>query len=111
MSRYKKKKLSDSPETIATAKKLAQQVKNPAQNKTQVKLLEQGIKKGITLYKKQQKEKQRKANKLQKQQQKHKQEIPEMSVKSKCSKLPWILLFLTWIGIGAAITIILPYIN
>jgi len=101
--RYKKKALQDSPETIAEAKQLTKQVQKPSQAKAQTRLIEQGIQKGITLYKKQHKEKMRQLDKQHKQQQKHKTEENPLAIEKKSNAiLPWILLILTWLGIGSA---------
>ena len=98
--KYHKHKTGDSPETIETAQHISKQVKAPAQTKAQTKLIEQGIRKGITLYKKQQKDKARNLDKRLKKVQQHQPEtMIEVPKKSSCW-LSWTLLIFTWIGMG-----------
>jgi hypothetical protein len=99
-----------SQQTQEDALKIARGIQRPAQTKEQTKLIAQGIQKGIDLYKKQQKEKARDLNKklkkisIQKRQSiepdgDHDDEIPESMVYRQ-HWLPWLLLFLTWLGVS-----------
>ena len=96
-----------SQQTQEEALKLAKGTQRPAQTKEQTRLIAQGIQKGIDLYKKQQKEKTRDLNrKLKKISSQKEQSIEsddhETQEKIVCRQnwLPWLLLFLTWLGIG-----------
>lgn len=100
---------SPSPETKQDALAIAKATQKPGQTKEQTKLIAQGVEKGIALYKKQQKEKARQADKARKKNQKAKtaptQEValsPEpQSVPSRSKTntwLPWGLLIISWIG-------------
>ncbi|MCA0934624.1 DUF2956 domain-containing protein [Vibrio alginolyticus] len=84
--------------------------------KEQTKLIAQGIEKGIALYKKQQKERNRQADKAKKKQQRDKQRQSEELTHSEVQTtaeptsknsptLPWVLLVLSWIGFAATILI------
>lgn len=104
MSRYSKKN-NVSEQTRDEALKIARGTQKPGQTKEQTRLIAQGIQKGIDLYKKQQKTKARELNKKLKRVSQHidcsnesstQQALPAESVKS--SKLPWILLLLSWLG-------------
>lgn len=96
-----------SQQTQEEAMKIARGIQRPAQTKEQTKLIAQGIQKGIELYKKQQNEKARDLNKKLKKVSRQKpqlaesddHEIPETVVDGQ-SWLPWLLLGLTWSGIG-----------
>ena len=82
---------------------VAKSIQKPGQTKEQTKLIAQGIQKGIDQYKKQQKAKAREADKLRKKQQRHSDQVddaePLVAEQSSAgSKLPWILLILSWIG-------------
>lgn len=96
-----------SPQTQDEALKIAKSIQRPAQTKEQTKLITQGIQQGIDLYKRQQKEKARELNKQRKKMATRKQqpieqdedEIQEMIVYQQ-HWLPWLLLILTWLGIG-----------
>ncbi len=106
----KKKTNTPSVESQQEALKIAKATQKPAQTKEQTKLIAQGIEKGIALYKKQQKERGRQADKAKKRVQKEKQTLQanqdqEQNVdsdnettSSHASKLPWLLLFASWIG-------------
>ncbi|WP_068712544.1 DUF2956 domain-containing protein [Vibrio tritonius] len=96
-------------ETQNDAMKMAKATQRPGQTKEQTKLIAQGIEKGIALYKKQQKEKSRQADKAKKKAQKLKtskpaQVQPEVDDKATepnhtlLSRLPWALLIVSWIG-------------
>ncbi len=90
-----------SPETETEAMKIARATQRPKQTKEQTKLIAQGIEKGIAQYKKQQKVKHRAHDKQRKQTVK-KVEIPvsiEDDSKNNNSRLPWVLLAITWCGI------------
>ncbi|HHX8499719.1 TPA: DUF2956 domain-containing protein [Vibrio diabolicus] len=96
-----------SQETQAEAMRIAKSTQKPGQTK----LIAQGIEKGIAQYKKQQKERNRQADKAKKKQQREKQRQHEEAIeqdnitddapKHVSSKLPWILLALSWIGFAA----------
>lgn len=107
----KQKSTPPSAETTQEAMKLAKAIQKPNQTKEQTKLVAQGIEKGITLYKKQQKQKARDADKVRKRTQKQKQavkvddthdnhtEVDTATSPNKISViLPWILLFVSWVG-------------
>ncbi len=67
-----KNKIAPSEQTQQEAFKIANATQKPGQTKEQTKLIAQGIEKGIALYKKQQKEKGRQADKARKKAQKTK---------------------------------------
>ncbi|WP_299694675.1 DUF2956 domain-containing protein [uncultured Vibrio sp.] len=106
----KKKINTPSVESQQEAMKIAKATQKPAQTKEQTKLIAQGIEKGIALYKKQQKERNRQADKAKKRVQKEKQiqqttlnqeDSVQPSVETSPnhnSKLPWILLIASWVG-------------
>ncbi|MGR5243824.1 DUF2956 domain-containing protein [Vibrio sp. PNB23_22_6] len=104
-----------SQETQAEAMKVAKATQKPGQTKEQTKLIAQGIEKGIALYKKQQKERNRQADRAKKMQQKEKQrrreqvtaqeEVVTNMPQDKPSVLPWALLVLSWIGFATYILI------
>ncbi|WP_375321045.1 DUF2956 domain-containing protein [Aliivibrio logei] len=113
MTNNKKTKEISSIETQQEAMKIAKATQKPAQTKEQTKLIAQGIEKGITLYKKQQKEKAREADKLKKKTLRQKQNNETISgieakqaqqaqqdkINAESNKaLPWILLALSWAG-------------
>ncbi|WP_070962794.1 DUF2956 domain-containing protein [Vibrio sonorensis] len=103
-----KNKSTPSPQTQQEAMKIAKATQKPGQTKEQTKLIAQGIEKGIALYKKQQKQKSRDADKAKKRAQKAKQSNapvvndtvsePVEIVNHKRSLLPWGLLIASWIG-------------
>lgn len=100
-----------SEQTQQEAQTIAKATQRPGQTKEQTKLITQGIEKGIALYKKQQKEKHRQADKLRKKALKAKQssteeiheaddyvsELDDVSHTNQ-AKLAWILLVLSWVG-------------
>jgi hypothetical protein len=96
-----------SPQTQEDALKIARATQRPAQTKEQTRLIAQGIQKGIDLYKKQQKEKARELNRKLKKVSSQKaqslepddDEIP-VTIVYRQHWLPWLLLFLTWLGMG-----------
>ena len=106
-----KNKIVPSEETQQEAMKIAKATQKPGQTKEQTRLVAQGIEKGIALYKKQQKEKNRKADKAKKKAQKEKvlatskpteavedtQEIKQQN----STKLPWFLLVASWVLFAA----------
>ncbi|MEZ9073424.1 DUF2956 domain-containing protein [Vibrio splendidus] len=106
----KKKTNTPSVESQQEALKIAKATQKPGQTKEQTKLIAQGIEKGIALYKKQQKERSRQADKAKKRVQKEKQTQQvnldeennvDTSVEitsNHASKLPWLLLFVSWVG-------------
>ena len=83
---------------------MARATQRPGQSKEQTKLIAQGIQKGIDLYKKQQKEKAReqskRAKKAAKTETTETQSDSPVESATGCSKLPWILLALSWLGFG-----------
>jgi len=96
-----------SPQTQEEALKLAKATQRPAQTKEQTKLIAQGIQKGIDLYKKQQKEKAREINKRLKKAVRQKGESSETESTDTEETiiywqhwLPWVLLILSWLGMG-----------
>lgn len=96
-----------SQQTQEEALKLARGTQRPAQTKEQTRLIAQGIQKGIDLYKKQQKEKTRDLNrKLKKISSQKEQSIEsddhetQEKIVYRQNRLPWLLLFLTWLGMG-----------
>ncbi len=96
-----------SPQTQEEALKLAKSIQRPAQTKEQSKLIAQGIQQGIDLYKKQQKEKARELNKRLKKTTKQKNEPVDSDelehttiIIYRQHWLPWVLLTLSWLGIG-----------
>lgn len=101
-------KIIPSEQTQQQAMAMAKAVQKPGQTKEQTKLIAQGIEKGIALYKKQQKEKNRQADKARKKALKSKASGLEMhnsppfddvdTVTNTSNQLPWILLAISWIG-------------
>ena len=96
-----------STETLEEAAKIAKGTQRPAQTKEQTRLIAQGIQKGIDQYKKQQKEKARELNKRLKKASRQTDssvqgEAPEIEamIVYRQHWLPWLLLVLTWLGIG-----------
>jgi hypothetical protein len=105
-------KTTISPETQQDALSTAKAIQKTGQTKEQTKLIAQGIEKGITEYKKQQKTKARERDKLRKLQLKEKSHSTKGSVdnidngeeyspKSQFTSATWVaitLLILSWIG-------------
>jgi hypothetical protein len=96
-----------SPQTQEEAAKIAKSIQRPAQTKEQTKLIAQGIQQGIDLYKKQQKEKARELSKQRKKLVNQKVQATDSDDKEILEHiiyqqhwLPWVLLILTWAGIG-----------
>jgi hypothetical protein len=97
-----------SPQTQEEALKIAKATQRPAQTKEQTRLIAQGIQKGIELYKKQQKEKARDLSRRLKKATRQKEPSAEDSdsveiietVVYRQHWLPWLLLVLTWLGLG-----------
>ena len=91
-----------SKETKAEALKIARGTQKPGQTKEQTKLIAHGIEKGIADYKKQQKGKARERDKLRKKElkaKKHKtEEKPEFHEEPASTRLPWILLVVSWLS-------------
>jgi len=97
-----------SKETQQDALKVAKSIQKPGQSKEQTKLIAQGIEKGISEYKKQQKVKARERDKQRKRELKDKKSIEDINVQhveeaqSNSSSLfriilPWTLLFISWV--------------
>ncbi len=89
------------------AKRIARGIQRPGQTKEQTKLIEQGIQKGIELYKKQQSAKARELDKkLKKVSQQpappdvREIEVPQKIVYKQCW-LPWVLLVVSWLAMAA----------
>ena len=87
--------------------KIARATQREGQSKEQTKLIAQGIQKGIEHYKKQQKAKYRELDKRRKKS--VAREVPSVSGNNQQEHeiiveqkhwLPWLLLILTWLGIG-----------
>ncbi|MGL5030142.1 MAG: DUF2956 domain-containing protein [Aeromonas sp.] len=100
-----------SPQTQQEAINIARANQKPGQTKEQTQLIAQGIQKGIDEYKKQMKMRSREANRQKKLQTKGKpllgasQQIEQESqleivTISQQHPLPWILLVLSWLGMG-----------
>ena len=95
-----------SPQTQEDALKIARATQRPAQTKEQTRLIAQGIQKGIDQYKKQQKEKARELNRKlkkvssQKAQSLEQDDDIQVTIVYRQHWLPWLLLFLTWLGVG-----------
>ncbi|MGV2989013.1 DUF2956 domain-containing protein [Vibrio sp. E150_011] len=98
-------------ETQQEAMRIAKSTQKPGQTKEQTRIVAQGIEKGIALYKKQQKEKKRQADKAQKKQRREKLKpvLTELDANNEpsvthtqtsptSSMLPWGLLAISWIG-------------
>lgn len=94
-----------SEQTKVEALKIAKGIQKPNQTKEQTKLISQGIEKGITLYKQQQKAKAREADKQRKIALKEKKNSDHQT--DECHKethksikllayLPWVLLIISW---------------
>ncbi|MEH6579701.1 MAG: DUF2956 domain-containing protein [Amphritea sp.] len=106
----KNPKSSISEETRTEAMKIAKATQKPGQTKEQTKLITQGIQKGIDQYKKQYKAKARDLDKQRKKYQAPKAQANTEEVETEvavsettgsASKLPWILLVVSW-GLFAA---------
>ncbi len=96
-----------STQTQEEALRIARATQRPAQTKEQTRLIAQGIQNGIDLYKKQQKEKARDLNRKLKKISGQKEQAIEPDdheiqqiIVYRQHYLPWLLLFLTWIGAG-----------
>ncbi|TNF91550.1 MAG: DUF2956 domain-containing protein [Gammaproteobacteria bacterium] len=91
------------------AMKIARGTQRPGQTKQQTKLIAQGIKKGIELYKKQENAKARELDKRLKKanQPSVSPEEPEIEVQEKVVYrqhwLPWVLLIISWLVMAAYI--------
>ncbi|WJG25370.1 DUF2956 domain-containing protein [Vibrio furnissii] len=103
-------KIVPSPQTQQEAMKVAKATQKPGQTKEQTKLIAQGIEKGIALYKKQQKEKSRQADRARKKAIRSKPSVTadagdvdpsfdtETTPTTTRSWLPWALLAASWLG-------------
>ncbi|MDG1732758.1 MAG: DUF2956 domain-containing protein [Thalassotalea sp.] len=93
-----------SVEVQQAAAKVANGIKKPGQTKEQTKLIEQGIQKGIELYKKQHKAKAREADKAKKKLKNKTNANVGSDLQSaelnnrKSNLLPWLLLIVSWFG-------------
>ncbi|ASU22787.1 DUF2956 domain-containing protein [Vibrio qinghaiensis] len=102
------KTIIPSEQTQQQAMKVALATQKQGQTKEQTKLIAQGIEKGIALYKKQQKEKNRQVDKakkralqLKKTAQNREEEPAQIETSSSLvptSWLPWALLIVSWLG-------------
>ena len=103
MSRHSKH-AKPSPETRKEAMSIARGTQRPGQTKEQTRLIAQGIQQGIDLYKKQQKAKARDLDKMRHKQPKAKDHKAERQasadIRYRQHWLPWLLLVITWTGIG-----------
>lgn len=96
--------------------KIAKATQKPGQTKEQTKLISQGIEKGIALYKKQQKEKARQADKAKKKVQRAKQTqqadvddsvettVLKSTESTNSALIPWVLLVVSWVGFVVYLT-------
>jgi hypothetical protein len=90
-----------SRETQEKAMKVAKGTQRKNQTKEQTKLIAQGIEKGIAEYKKQQNVKARERDKVRKAKLKASVEKPDIIEdinEPSNSKLPWVLLAISWVG-------------
>lgn len=93
-----------SPETQNDAMKAAKATQRPGQTKEQTKLIAQGIEKGVSYYKKQQKEKARELNRRLLKASKHNESLAVVEVskdindKVSVSFFSWLLLVVSWLG-------------
>lgn len=92
--------------------KIARGTQKPGQTKEQTKLIAQGIKKGIEIYKKQQSEKAReldkklnKASASSASQETATSQVVE-PVAVKANNLPWLLLALSWLGFVSYVVLV-----
>jgi hypothetical protein len=91
------------------AMKIARGTQRPGQTKQQTKLIAQGIKKGIELYKKQESAKARELDKKRKKanQQSSSPDAPKIETHEKVVYrqhwLPWVLLIISWLMMAAYI--------
>ncbi len=100
-----------SPEATAkTAMQIAMSIQRPGQTKEQTRLIARGIEQGIEQYKKREKakskERERRVRKPSTSQAQPPNEGPTEvieSVRYRQHWLPWALLALTWLGVGAGI--------
>ena len=107
-----KNKNTPSPETISDAESIAKATQRPGQTKEQTKLIAKGIEKGIAEYKKRQKSK---ARELDKKLRKVTSVISDanttdetpatQTIKRESTKLPWLLLILSWLGFATYLLI------
>ncbi|TAA47521.1 DUF2956 domain-containing protein [Corallincola spongiicola] len=107
MTKYKKG--GPSSETVQESDALAKATQRPGQTKEQTKLIAQGIQKGIELYKKQHKAKLREQDKRKKRAKRSDASADQADSASpdeaksgyRQHPLPWILLLLSWLSMGA----------
>ncbi len=105
-----------SQETVDESLAIAKSTQRPGQSKEQTRLIAQGIQKGIDQYKKQQKAKAREQDKIKKkntrQQAARVTTAPETETKPAVQyrqpMLPWVLLAMTWAGIGVYYAFLMP---
>jgi hypothetical protein len=101
-----------SQQTQEEAMNIARGIQRPAQTKEQTRLIAQGIQKGIDLYKKQQNEKARDLSRKLKKVSRQKQQMIDSNAHEIQERivyrqqwLPWLLLVLTWLGLGVYILV------
>ena len=96
-----------SPETRDEAERIARGHQRPGQTKEQTRIIAQGIQKGIDAYKKEHKAKARDLDRQLKKVRAERERAPdpevrvERVVEQRGTRLPWVLLALTWAGILA----------
>lgn len=101
------KKYQHPDETHAEAMKIAKGTQRPGQTREQTKLIAQGIQKGIQQYRKQQSAKARELNRQLKRAKRQpasmENETAEVQEKIIYRQhwLPWVLLILSWVAMGA----------
>lgn len=110
MARYSGKK-QISEETQNEAMRLAKGTQSPGQTKAQTRLIAKGIERGIDLYKKEHKEKARALDRRQREKHRHEEHARDTPGANPAAAAPrsarrhqwlaWLLLGLTWAGIGA----------
>ena len=110
MAKYSKKHLL-TEKSKDESMKIARGTQKPGQTKEQTKLIAQGIQKGIEIYKKKQSEKTRELDKkLNKASARASHETSTQQVVEpedvKGSKLPWLLLVLSWLGFVAYVVLV-----
>lgn len=106
MAYNKSRKTAPSPQTQEEAERIAKATQRPGQTKEHTRLIAQGIQKGIEEYKKQHKARARAADKAKKQQLRQQQsndhdddvEQEPVPAPSTSTRLPWLLLALSWAG-------------
>ena len=107
MAKYSKKN-NISEQSKDDAMKIARGTQKPGQTKEQTKLIAQGVQKGIEQYKKKQSEKKRELDRKLKKASSKLLGTSADNVESevvKLSKLPWVLLVVSWLGFVAYVVL------